>query len=153
MKSHKWKIINLKSSRLRRVRSSLRLVLKEAVFSELRRLNRIKYKGSPNTHLSHDQEIILVQQASNLMKAWSHSILSCSEGISCISLKRNRLRKDMATIGEDMVWNPLLKRWTCIHCFITYYRTEFQKSNLQNIINQKKEEEKVFNNWVSSNIE
>ncbi len=153
MKSHKWKIINLKSSRLRRVRSSLRLVLKEAVFSELRRLNRIKYTGSPNTHLSHDQEIILVQQACNLMKAWSHSILSCSEGISCISLKRNKLRKDMATIEEDMVWNPLLKRWTCIHCFITYYRTEFQKSNLQNIINQKKEEEKVFNNWVSSNIE
>ena len=165
MRAQKWKTIIIKDSNLRRVRTSLRVILKEAIRSELKRLGQLEdlYRSKRilyiekgiNRRLTLSQrkrEITLAEKSDNLMQAWSRSILNCSMGSSCVSIKRNELRQDMATLGEDMVWNPLLKRWICIHCYNHHYRTKAQKLRLQDILKQKDEEDKAFDEWFSEQI-
>ena len=165
VRSQKWKAISLKNPVFRRVRTSLRVILKEAIRSELKNLGhledlyrnkRIGYiKNGINRKLTPSQrrrENMLADKSNRIMQAWSNSILKCSMGSSCISSKRNELRQDMSTLGEDMVWNPLLKRWICIHCYNYHYRTNAQKLILQDFLKQKEEEERVFNEWFSEQI-
>ena len=165
MRSQKWKNIIIKDSNLRRVRTGLRVIPKEAIRSELRRLGQIEnlYRNKRVLYIekgidrrlttSQDKrDNMLIEKSNELLQAWTRSILNCSMGSSCISIKRNELRQDMATLGEDMVWNPLIKRWICIHCYNYHYRTKAQKLRLQDILKQKEEEEEAFEEWFSEQI-
>lgn len=96
---------------------------------------------------------MLAEKSGNLMQAWSHSILNCSMGSSCISIKRNDLRQEIATLGEDMVWNPVSKRWICLNCYNYHFKTTPQKLILQSIYKEGKEDERAFDEWLSKQLE
>lgn len=158
MRSEKWKALVLKTSKLRRVRTSLRLVLRKAVQDELRLLNHLRdlyRKKQLNGTLISSQakrEDFLIKEANDLLQALTTSILRCSIGASCISKKENKLSGDIVTLGEDMVWNPLQTKWICINCYNHYYKTEAKKKKLENLLKQGEKEERIFNEWLSKQI-
>ena len=157
MRSQKWKAIIIKDSKLRRVRTSLRIILNEAIRSELRHLNKLQYlyiekrvakKIIPS---QSKRDVYLTKRSNELLQALTESVLNCCEGSRCKSIKENKLSPDIATLGENMVWNPLLKRWNCIKCYNFHYRTIDQKKKLENLLKQG-EEESIFNEWLSKQI-
>lgn len=99
-----------------------------------------------------ERESQLINKSNDLLQALTTSILRCSIGASCISIKENKLSGDIVTLGEDMVWNPLQKKWICINCDNHYYKTEDQKKKLENLLKQGEEEERIFNEWFSKQI-
>ncbi len=123
MKSKKWKIIQLKDPKLIKIRTNLRKLLKEAVRSEhlrLRKLGvlyRIKDDNKKLTPSQWKREIAITQEGDELLSAMSDSLLQCSYGTGCMTFKKNGLSKDLATLSEDMVWNPIRRRWICINCY------------------------------------
>lgn len=158
MRSEKWRPIILKNPILLRVRCSLRVLLMEAIRYKFEQLSHLEdlYREKHITHkLTPSQwrrKIFLTSQISNLLHAQDRSVLNCAEGSLCKSLEKNELSNNIATLREDMVWNPLLKRWNCIHCYNSYYKTEAQKQHFKKIIEQVEEEEKAFDNWFSQHI-
>ncbi|MFX0036301.1 MAG: hypothetical protein ACFE9I_11765 [Candidatus Hermodarchaeota archaeon] len=70
MKSQKWKIIVIKDPQLRRVRTNLRVILKEAIQSELRRLGYLMDLYSRKKVLTSSQEkreSMLIKISNNLL--------------------------------------------------------------------------------------
>lgn len=158
MKSQEWKAIILKNRKLRLVRTSLRILLREEVGAELNRLRRLKTlyteKRLTNklTPSQRKRESILIMKDDDLTLVWARSILRCAEGSICKSIKNSELPSAIATLAKDMVWNTLLKRWICIDCYNHYYRTEAQKRDFKKIIEQVEEEERAFDKWFSNQI-
>ena len=157
MKSKKWKIVQLKDSKLIKIRTNLRKLLKEAIRSEIKRLGniRILYRmKSDNKKLTPSQwkrEISLIKKGDELLSAWGDSFLICSYGTGCMSYKKNGLRQDLATLNEDMVWNPLQKHWICINCYDEYFKTSEQKNQLQKICEKIEREEEAYEEWFEKN--
>ncbi|TKJ23969.1 MAG: hypothetical protein CEE43_02055 [Promethearchaeota archaeon Loki_b32] len=158
MRSEKWKVLVLKTSKLRRVRTSLKLVLRKAVHEELKDLNHLrdlyrkKQLNGTNIPSQAKREDSLIKETNELLQALSCSTLKCHGGITCKSIEMSKLSHDIATLGEDMVWNPLLKEWICINCYNFYYKTDAQKQHLQDAIRKKKEDDKTFEKWLSSQL-
>ncbi|MFX0060089.1 MAG: hypothetical protein ACFE8J_17470, partial [Candidatus Heimdallarchaeota archaeon] len=42
-----------------------------------------------------------------------------------------------ATIDKDKVWNPILRSWICIDCYINYYITDEKKESLRRAIEKE----------------
>jgi len=130
MRSEKWKEIIIKDSKLRRVRTILRVILRKVIISELNRLTQLDYlytKKRINNKLTPSQnkrDSQIIKKSNDLLQALTTSILRCSIGASCISIRENKFPGDIGTLGEDMVWNPLQKNWICINCYNHYYKTE-----------------------------
>jgi len=158
MRSQRWKILIIKSPILRRIRTSLRIILVNAVHDELKRLNKLRdlyrqqHQNGKIVPSQRKREGYIVQESNKLLQAWTYSLLSCGQGAACISIKENKLSPDIATLGEDMVWNLVFKRWNCIKCYNTFFRTNNQKKKLQEIHRQKEKEEKAFDEWLSNQI-
>jgi len=158
MRSQKWKVITLKNPKLRLIRTSLRVILSKSINRELVRLGhlrdlyrkkRLDGKFVPSQERRENE---LINKSSDLLQALTRSVLHCGGDAACISFEKNKLSADIATLGEDMVWNPLLKRWNCINCYNYKYKTKAQKQILQDIIRQGEEEEKRFDIWFSKQI-
>ena len=158
MKSQKWKVIVIKSPTLRRIRTGLRVLLKEAIYFEFERLGRLrdiyreKRLDGKLVPSQKKREGVIIRKSNDLLQTWTKSILNCAKGSICKSIRQNELSQGVATLSEDMVWNPLQKRWMCINCYNFYYRTEAQKKYLQDLLKQKEEEERAFDEWFSSFI-
>ena len=155
MRSQNWKSITIKNPTLRLVRTSLRVVLRKAIDTELdylgqlRDLYRDKRSSGKLVPSQGRRECDIIKKSNDLLQTMTHSILKCGEGSRCMSIKENSLSSEIATIGEDMVWNPVLKRWNCIKCYSFYYKTDSQKQSSQDILNQEEGRERAFDEWLS----
>lgn len=158
MRSQKWKVITLKNPKLRLIRTNLRVILRKSIERELKRLSHLRdlyrKKGLDGKLVPSQErrENELINQSNDLLKTLTHSVLHCGGDATCISFEKNKLSADIATLGEDMVWNPLFKRWNCINCYNYKYKSKDQKRILQDIIRQAEEEEKKFDIWFSKQI-
>jgi hypothetical protein len=158
MRSQEWKLVNIKSPILRRVRTSLRIVLKETVQAELRRLNRLqriyiqKRVNQKITPSQKRRKAYLTKQSNKLLQAETNSILNCGNGATCVSIKDNQLSPDIATLGEDMVWNPILRKWFCVNCYNLFFKTEAQKVSLRKMLESREKKEEAFDKWFSEQI-
>ena len=133
MKSGKWKAIIIKDPKLRIVRENLRLLLKAAIDSRLSHLShledlyrkkRISYKLTPS---QWNREVSISKMINNLLHARANSILTCSEGSSCVL---NEAEGYNISLEKDMVWNPIFRRWICIGCYNYFYATDSAKKRL-----------------------
>ncbi len=143
MKTNKWKIAHLKDLRLRIIRENLRTLLVFAIrekvkhLSHLENLYRQKRIYDKQVPSQWKRESNICDMGQQLMDAWSHSILRCSEGSSCKSSSGLRLlTSEISTLDKDMVWNPLNKHWICIDCYNFYYKSESAKRELENFLRQ-----------------
>jgi len=158
MRSEKWKVISLKNPKIRLIRTNLRVILRKSIehelkrLSHLRRLYREKRLDGKLVPSQERRENELINKSSDLLQALTHSVLHCGGDATCISFEKNKLSADIATLGEDMVWNPLFKRWVCINCYNYKYKNKAQKQILQDIITQGEEEERRFDIWFSKQI-
>ncbi len=158
MRSQKWKVISLKNPKLRLIRTSLRVILSKSIDKEITRLGylrdlyrekRLDGKLVPSQERRENE---LINKSSDLLQALTRSILNCGGDATCISFEKNKLSPDIATLGEDMVWNPVLKRWNCINCYNYKYKTKAQKEILLDIVRQGEEEQRSFDVWFSKQI-
>ncbi|UCC19183.1 MAG: hypothetical protein JSV62_13940 [Promethearchaeota archaeon] len=153
MKSKKWRKITLRDPKLRRIRAGIRVLLKLSIQDELEHLRGLQdlyLKKNFTRELTNSEKkrySFLIKKSTNLSRAWDNSILICIEGW-CESKRINNLSGEYATLGEDMVWNPLLKGWICINCYNTKYKSDLQKREFQDLLEQAENEEKKFDDWL-----
>jgi hypothetical protein len=65
-----------------------------------------------------DREKELTKLTSELMEAYTHSVLFCNFGSGCLS-EEDKTREEIYNIKleRDMVWAPWLGGWICLECY------------------------------------
>lgn len=140
MKTEKWKVIEIRNSSLRKLRLNLRTLIKLAIYNRISCLSRLEniYRDKricgKHTSSQWRKEVNLHKMIEDIFQSRVHSILRCSMGSACKSSQIKNLPNDDAIIDEDMVWNPITKKWICIHCYNYYLKTQQQKDVLQKIL-------------------
>ncbi len=127
MKSKEVRKVILRTSRMKRVRNNLRIVLKLAIKDELsslaklERLYRQKEKKDGLTLSQEKRYSYVVAKYRELSKRYNHSILRCGSGAACYSLdeaiERGFNPRDRPA-DLNLVWVPWLRRWFCLKCFV-----------------------------------
>ena len=140
MRTKKWKVIRVKGSRLRQLRTSLRTILELAINDKLERLGQLwnLYIGRfPNLVPSQSKrEVSLITIKRQISDTYSNSLLRCSSAIGCISRKTRREQGlTFNILGEDMGWVPSVGRWVCAECHDFYYGSEEIRKGLEKEFN------------------
>jgi len=68
-----------------------------------------------------EEEKELSRKESELMQAYSRSILFCNLGAACFS-KRGKTKEQIYDIRleRDMVWAPWMGGWICLQCYNSF---------------------------------
>lgn len=101
---------------------NLRALLEQAYLSRLSSMScqsdkyrRMRERGESDPT---EEERLLSKAKSELMEAYTHSILFCNLGAFCFS-ENNRTREQIYDIKleRDMVWAPWMGGWICLQCY------------------------------------
>lgn len=142
MKGDKWKIIIVKSTKLRLLRKNLRTVIKLALdhkrklLLQLERIyteKRIK-KGLTPSQQNRERAISILSR--DLRLAYEGSMLRCFLAGGCMSQKNESYIEK--SLDVDMVWNPLDKAWICINCYVYYFITDKKKKDYEKFLSCQK---------------
>ncbi len=134
MKSLKIKKVVLKDPHLRRLRSSLRILLRLAVKKKNRKLDKLE-----DLYLQKEKLTPSQRNRKNEISKLKNKLMYLSERSSCITCNEpycvsHKDRPDRVTLFDkftwfehrstnlDLVWVPWVKRWVCLQCFNYYYK-------------------------------
>ena len=139
MKLKKWKPVVIKNPYLRNLRKNLRIILDLAVSTRLYHFIDLA-----------EQQGTLSPEVGELSAAQGKSLLKCSSGTLCMSLRGANNSVRFATLDEDMVWNPIAKDWECISCYNYYFGSESVRNKYEQKMKKIKEKEQKIDDDLSS---
>ena len=116
MRTKEKRLITLKNPQLRKVRTELRNLLRQAVEDHSSRLheqiNKIRYDKSLEYEVKKKKIQQIYQKSEELKRAFLHSVVGC------------RL---CGKTELDLIFNPVLNTWYCEGCY------EFNRKGHENI--------------------
>ena len=154
MKMNKWKSVVIKDTSLRKLRKFSRTIIRLAVHDEFENLLKREYlylNKQTEKSLTPSQQKrsnTIAKLKSDLLQTHYRSILNCSMGSVCISLKSGE-RADIKSLDLDMVWNPIDENWICINCYNHYFGTDILKNEYWISL----EKEKIIDKFLSKKYE